>query len=123
MDKDVSNIFKQAPADAMRHITAETKATSVLSIAGPDQTIEDLDSAIRVCPSNYAKDESDSSDFCDNSLDEDMEFVDDKKTCLSSAIGQIPLSASLQRERQHQGSISRQSIISDSSCLTIQKQN
>lgn len=97
-----------------RHITAETKATSVLSIAGPDQTIDDLNSEIKLCPSPRVKDGDESSDFFDDSMDGDMEFEDDKKTCLNSAIGQIPVSASLKRERQNQGSHAK-SFVSTSS--------
>ena len=43
-----------------------------------------------------------------------MEFEDDKQTCASNAIGSIPLSASLKRERENQGSHSK-SFVSQSS--------
>lgn len=98
-----------------RQITAETKAASVLSIAGPDQTIDELNSAIRTSPGRRSQDGDDSSDFFDGSVDEDMEFEDEQRSC-AAAIGQIPLSASLHRERSNQGSFSK-SIVSDGSIL------
>lgn len=66
---------------------------------------------IRVSPSKKFLDDNDSGE---ENIDEDMEFEDDKRTCASAAVGQIPLSASLHRERQNQCSLSK-SILSKTS--------